>query len=184
MCVTPPQSPRQDLPPLQESLDHSSRSERPPEAGRPVRAYLVGSSGGHLAELMALRVWWTETERTWVTFDTPDAVSLLAEERTIWAYHPTTRNLPNLLRNAILAVRTLRRDRPEIVVTTGAGLAFPYFLVARLFGIKTAYIEVIDRVDSPTLTGRLCHPFTSLFCVQWESQMDVYRDVHLIGPLL
>lgn len=183
--MTPPSSSAQDASLFPETFDLPSRSARSPEDGpAAVRVYLVGSSGGHLAQLMALRVWWEETERTWVTFDTPDALDLLSEERTIWAYHPTTRNLPNLLRNTYLAIRTLSRDRPELVVTTGAALAFPYFLVARLLRIKTAYIEVIDRVDSPTLTGRLCRPFTSLFCVQWESQMDVYRGAHLIGPLL
>jgi UDP-N-acetylglucosamine:LPS N-acetylglucosamine transferase len=145
---------------------------------------LVGSSGGHLTQLWALRPWWREHRRTWVTFETPDATSLLRDEQAIWAFSPTTRNLPNLLRNASLAWRTLRTARPDIVVSTGAGVALPFFMFARLMRIPTAYIEVYDRIDSATLTGRLCRPFTTLMCVQWEEQRGLYRDTVVIGELL
>jgi UDP-N-acetylglucosamine:LPS N-acetylglucosamine transferase len=101
-----------------------------------------------------------------------------------WAYHPTTRNAGNLARNALLAVRVLRDERPHLVVSTGAGVALPFFVVARLLGIPTAYIEVYDRIDTRTLTARLCRPFTSLFCVQWEEQRVLYPDAHVIGLLL
>jgi UDP-N-acetylglucosamine:LPS N-acetylglucosamine transferase len=148
------------------------------------RVLLVGSSGGHLTQLWALRPWWQQGARTWVTFDTPDAVSLLADEETVWAYHPTTRNIPNLIRNAFLAWSTLRRLKPDIVVSTGAGVALPFFVLARLLRIPTAYIEVYDRIDSATLTGKLCRPFTSVMCVQWEEQRSLYRDAKVIGELL
>ena len=147
-------------------------------------ALLVGSSGGHLTQLWALRPWWQQGPRTWVTFNTPDAMSLLARESTIWAHYPTTRNLPNLLRNAWLAWRTLRRLRPDIIVSTGAGVALPFFVFARLMRIPTAYIEVYDRIDSATLTGRLCRPFTTVMCVQWQEQESLYGNATLIGELL
>ncbi|MCB0964233.1 MAG: hypothetical protein KDA98_13200, partial [Acidimicrobiales bacterium] len=93
---------------------------------------LVGSAGGHLAQLVRLAPWWRALERSWVTFDKPDARSLLADEEVTWAHHPTTRNIPNLVRNARLAVGHLRRLRPDLVVSTGAAVAVPYFVVARL----------------------------------------------------
>jgi UDP-N-acetylglucosamine:LPS N-acetylglucosamine transferase len=148
------------------------------------RVLLVGSSGGHLTQLWALRGWWENHDRTWVTFDTPDATSLLIGERTTWAFHPTTRNVPNLVRNAALAWRVLRRERPEVIVSTGAGVALPFFVLGRLLGATTVYVEVFDRIDSATLTGRLCRPFTSLMCVQWDEQASLYRDSVVIGPLL
>lgn len=145
---------------------------------------LVGSSGGHLAQLLALRPWWQERTRTWVTFRTADAVSQLEGEDTVWAYHPTTRNVPNLLRNAWLAHRVLRDHRPDVVLSTGAGVALPFFMAARARGIPTVYIEVYDRIDSPTLTARLCRPFTNAMLVQWEEQRALYRDAENVGTLL
>jgi len=147
-------------------------------------ALLVGSSGGHLAQMMALEPWWSGWRRTWVTFDTADAVSLLRGEQVVWAFHPTTRNALNLVRNLWLAFRVLRRERPEVVVSTGAGVAVPFFVMARMMGIPTAYIEVYDRIDTPTLTARLCRPFTTRMCVQWEEQLAMYPGATLIGPLL
>jgi hypothetical protein len=149
-----------------------------------VKVAMVCSSGGHLAQLHRLRPWWSRHERLWVTFDTPDAVDLLADEPVVWAHHPTTRNLPNAIRNLLLAFRTLRRERPDVVVSDGAGVALPFFLAAKLFGAKTVYVEVYDRIDSRTLTGRLCRPFTDLFCVQWEEQRRLYPRAELIGTLL
>jgi UDP-N-acetylglucosamine:LPS N-acetylglucosamine transferase len=145
---------------------------------------LVCSSGGHLLQLLALREAWEPFERVWVTFDKPDAQALLAGERVVHAHGPTNRNVPNLLRNFRLAWRLLARRRPHVVVSTGAALAFPFFVLARLRGIPTAYIEVYDRLDTATLTGRLCRPFTSLFLVQWEEQRALYRDAVVVGPLL
>lgn len=148
------------------------------------RVLLVGSSGGHLAQLWSLRPWWQHWQRTWVTFDTRDAVSLLEAEDAVWAHYPTTRHLPNLLRNTALAWLTLRRTRPDVVVSTGAGVALPFFVLARAMRIPTAYIEVYDRIDSATLTAKLCRPFTSLMCVQWEEQLQQYPTAQVLGPLL
>lgn len=148
------------------------------------RILLVGSSGGHLAQLVALRGWWREHDRRWVTFATADAVSTLPDETVAWAHHPTTRNVPNLLRNLVLAVRVLRDWRPDVVVSSGAGVAVPFFVLARLLGIRTVYLEVYDRVDSRTLTGRLVRPLTDLFLVQWPEQLRLYPGARLVGPLL
>ena len=145
---------------------------------------LVCSSGGHLAQLVALRGWWEDHDRRWVTFDTPDAVSLLEGEDVVWAHHPTTRNIPNLLRNLLLAWRTVARDRPDVVVSSGAGVALPFFVIGKLFGARTIYLEVFDRVDSATLTGRLCYPLTDRFLLQWDEQRAVYPKGEVVGPLL
>jgi UDP-N-acetylglucosamine:LPS N-acetylglucosamine transferase len=135
-------------------------------------------------QLHQLRPWWEKHERVWVTFDTTDASSLLANEATAWAHHPTTRNVPNLLRNLRLAWRLLRRERPDVVVSCGAAVAFPFFLAARVLGIRTVYVEVYDRIELPTMTGRLCYPITSLFLLQWREQQRFYPRGRLIGGLL
>jgi UDP-N-acetylglucosamine:LPS N-acetylglucosamine transferase len=149
-----------------------------------LKVMLVCSSGGHLLQLHRLKPWWEKLGRVWVTFDKPDSRSLLAGEDVRWAYHPTTRSVINLVRNLGLAWRLLRRNRPDVVVSTGAGVAFPFFLLARVFGIKTVYVEVYDRIDVPTLTGRLCYPLASRFLLQWEAQKRFYPRGEVIGRLL
>jgi len=148
---------------------------------------LVGSSGGHLAHLLLLEPWWKNHDRFWVTFDMPDSHDLLDSERVDWAHYPTTRNVPNLLRNFHLAwsvIRRIRRERPDVLVSTGAAVAFPFFLIGRLFGIKTVFIEVYDRIDNASLTARLCAPLSSSFLVQWEDQLVFHPRAELIGRLM
>lgn len=158
------------------------RLEAPRGAER-LRLGLVCSSGGHLAQLKALSDWWSKHERFWVTFDLPGGEAEITGERTYLAHHPTTRSLRNVLRNGVLAWRCLRSERPDVLVSCGAGVALPFFLIARLLDIPTVYVEVYDRIETPSLTGRLCYPLTSLFLVQWEEQVRFYPDGVVIGPL-
>lgn len=148
-----------------------------------MKVCLPTSSGGHLTQLMRLRPFWGEHDRFWVTFDKEDAGSKLAGERVYHCHYPTNRNVPNLLRNAALAWRVLREERPDVIVTTGAAVAIPFFLVGRALGAKTVYIEVIDRVDAPTLSGRLCRPMADLFVVQWPEMESVYKGSVCLGSV-
>lgn len=149
-----------------------------------MKILFVCSSGGHLAQLYQLRSWWERHERAWVTFDDAQARSLLQGERVRGAYAPTTRNVPNAVRNLFLAIRVLRVERPDVVLSDGAGVALPFFLVARACRIRTAYLEVYDRIARPTMTGRLCYPLTDLFLLQWPEQAEHYPRGHLVGCLL
>jgi UDP-N-acetylglucosamine:LPS N-acetylglucosamine transferase len=149
-----------------------------------VKAVLVCSTGGHLMQLHQLKPWWEKHERVWVTFEKPDSLSVLADEHVVWAYHPTTRNIPNTLRNLRLAWRCLRRERPDVIVSSGAGVAFPFFVIGRLLRIPTVYLEVYDRIDSATLTGRLCQPMSDLFLLQWEEQREMYPRGLVVGRVL
>ena len=145
---------------------------------------MVASSGGHLRQLLVLRPWWADKDRFWVTFDKADARSALVSERAYWCHYPTNRNLLNLVRNAWLAARVLRRERPQLVVSTGAAVAVPFFYLGKLFGAKTIFIEVVDRVHRPTLTGRLVRPVTDQYVVQWPEQQALYPGAEVIGRLL
>ena len=145
---------------------------------------LVASAGGHLLQLVQLRDLWPHEERHWVTFDKPDARSLLAGEDVTWAFHPTHRNLRNLLRNFLLAVRIVRQLRPRAVVTTGAGVAVPFCYVGRLFGARIVFIESLSRVTEASLTARLVHPVAHRFFVQWPALQERFRKAEYQGSLL
>jgi UDP-N-acetylglucosamine:LPS N-acetylglucosamine transferase len=128
---------------------------------------LVCSTGGHLLQLHLLRGAWNGFNTTWVTFDKSDARSLLAGEQVVYAHGPTNRNIPNLLRNLMLAFRLVRRMRPRVVVSTGAGLAVPFAWVGRLYGARIVYVESVTRIESPSLSLRLITPVVSRTYAQW-----------------
>ena len=117
---------------------------------------------------MALREAWEGFDRIWVTFDAGDSRALLAGEEVVHAHSPTNRNVPNLLRNIVLAARVVRRVRPFAVVTTGAGVAVPFVWIARLLGATVVYVETLSRIDRPSLSYRLVAPAVSRTYVQWS----------------
>ena len=144
---------------------------------------LVGSSGGHLMHLYMLKPFWEKHERFWVTFDKEDAQSLLAEEKLIPCYYPTNRSLKALIINTWLAWKTLRREKPDLIISSGAAVALPFFWLGKLFGAKTIYVEVFDRIDKPTVTGRMVYPVADEFIVEWEEMKKVYPKAKNLGSI-
>ncbi|MFQ6178958.1 PssD/Cps14F family polysaccharide biosynthesis glycosyltransferase [Bacillus paranthracis] len=145
---------------------------------------LVGSSGGHLIQLYQLEKWWSKHERFWVTFDKQDSKSLLKNEQTFWCHYPTNRNIKNLVKNTFLAFKILRKERPDVIISTGAAPAIPFFYLGKLFGCKLVYIEVYDRIDLPTLTGKVVYPITDKFILQWEEQKKLYPKGEVLGGIM
>ena len=88
-----------------------------------MKVCLVGSSGGHLTHLYMLKPFWKKKDRFWVTFDKEDARSILEGEKVYHCYYPTNRNLKNLFRNTILALKVLRKERPDLLISSGAAAA-------------------------------------------------------------
>ena len=144
---------------------------------------LVGSSGGHLTHLYMLKPTWEKYDRFWVTFDKVDARSLLEGEIIYPCYFPTNRNIKNLIKNTFLAIKVLFKEKPDVLISSGAAVAVPFFYLGKLMGAKLIYIEVFDRVDKPTLTGRLVYPIVDEFIVQWDEQLKVYPKAKNFGSI-
>lgn len=148
-----------------------------------MKVCLVGSSGGHLTHLYMLKPFWQDKERFWVTFNKEDANSILEGEQVYHCYYPTNRSLKALLINTRLAWKVLRKERPDVIVSSGAAVAVPFFYLGKLFGMKTIYIEVFDRIDKPTMTGKMVYPVTDRFIVQWEEMKQVYKKAINLGSV-
>nr|CRL69241.1 UDP-N-acetylglucosamine--N-acetylmuramyl-(pentapeptide) pyrophosphoryl-undecaprenol N-acetylglucosamine transferase [Mycolicibacterium komanii] len=142
-------------------------------SSRKRRLLLIASSGGHIYEMLCLRDFWYDKNRYWVSFPTTDATYLLDDEDEVhWAAHPTVRNVPNLLRNLLLALRLLIRERPAMILTTGSGVAAPFIWLAWVLRIPTVFVESITRITEISLTARMIRLFASRFLVQWPELAD------------
>ena len=131
--------------------------------------------------MLALRDVWGAYPHVWVTFDRSDSRSLLRDEDVVFAYFPTNRSLKNLVRNLILAWRTLRVVRPRIVLSTGAGVAVPFAWLGRLRGMKVVYVESFTRIESPSLSGRLVAPIANRVYAQWPELTSGLRKARYAG---
>lgn len=145
-----------------------------------MKILLISSTGGHFNALQKLYSFWGKHECVWVTFKTDSTELLLNGEKVYWAYGPTNRNIPNLLRNVYLAYTVLKTEKPGLVMSTGAGVAVPFIILASLLGIKTAFIESFTRVRELSLSARLVLPFLDKLYVQWEELAAKYSKAQLI----
>ena len=102
-----------------------------------MKVCLVGSSGGHLTHLYMLKPIWKDMDRFWVTFDKIDANSILKDEKVYHCYYPTNRNIKNLIKNTFLAIKVLHKEKPDLIISSGAAVAVPFFWLGKLRGAKT-----------------------------------------------
>lgn len=96
--------------------------------------------------------------------------------------HPR-RQVTRTLLNALQSFNILLQERPRLVISTGADVAVPVFILARLMGAQTIFIETGGSLE-PTLAGRLCYRFANLFIVQWPERLHVFPKAQLAEGLL
>lgn len=94
-------------------------------------------------------------------------------------YYPTNRSLKALIKNTKIARQVLRKEKPDLIISSGAAVAVPFFYLEKLMGAKLIYIQVFDRIDKPTMTGKIVYPIVDKFIVQWEEQKNVYSTNHI-----
>ncbi len=135
---------------------------------------LVASAGGHLQQLRMLADRLESTDdRCWVTFDTPQARSMLHDETVEYVPYVAPRGYRDLLTCLPQVPRIYRRRHVTSVVSTGSGVALAFLPFGAARGIPTHYIESATRVEGPSYTGRLLArvPRVRVY-TQWEHWSD------------
>ena len=128
---------------------------------------IVSSVGGHLTEVRQLKPAYDAYPHFFVLNDkailAPDMAGrtyVIAHSERDWRF----------LLNLWEAYRILRRERPTVILSTGAGPVVPFAVVGNLlFGTYVVYIETITKIHAPSLTGRLMRHLAHKVFYQWES---------------
>jgi len=100
--------------------------------------------------------------------------------------------IPNMANNPVEFIKNLFRawsmlwkERPDLIVSTGAEIALPAVFVAKLFRIKSLYVECGAQVVHPSFTGRIMYWLADEFYVQWPELLKVYgRRARYAGSLI
>ena len=142
---------------------------------------IVSSCGGHLTEVRMLKPAYEKYEHFYVLND----VVTLPEDmkgRTYFIRHSERDWL--FLVNLWEAWRILCKERPNLILSTGAGPAVPFALVGKLFGIPTLFIETFTRVTEPSLAGRIMYYLADRFFYQWRPLERFFPRGIYGGPLV
>lgn len=101
------------------------------------------------------------------------------------------RAIPNIVKHnplswivgAVLSFYVVLVERPDVVISTGAGIVVFLCVFAKLFGAKLIFIESMARIESPTLTARMLYPFADIFLVQWPGLLKSFPKAQYLGRL-
>lgn len=151
-------------------------------AGRSV--HLACSPGGHLDLLVALRGALGDARRTWVTVPGARAGELAAEGERVRPVPLYGRSPLRVLANLRAALGIVVRDRPRLVVSSGAGVVVPFCLLARLFGARLVFVETMARVDGFSMAGRLLSRVADRVLVQWPELAEKAPRAIVCRPIL
>lgn len=136
----------------------------------------VASSGGHWDELMTLEPFIKRENCIYATEDGGQARN--SKLRPVYTFKQINRKEKAFILHffAVLykTIRILKKEKPDVIITTGALIAFPFCLFQRLRKGRVIYIESFARVSSLSLTGKLCYPLSDLFLVQWKELKKKY----------
>ncbi len=145
----------------------------------------IASSGGHWEELMCLQEIAKEHDSFYITEEGGQANDSKLDN--VYTVRQINRREKTFLFKFIMlfitAVKLLRKEKPDVVITTGALIAFPFCLIAKLLGTKVICVETFARVTNKSITGRLIYPFADLFLVQWEPLLEIYPKAKYIGGI-
>jgi UDP-N-acetylglucosamine:LPS N-acetylglucosamine transferase len=133
---------------------------------RRTKVLAVASGGGH----------WIQLLRVLPAFDGADLACASvhpdqAQDVPGARFHAVTdANQWERLRTLRLAFEMLfvvLRERPDVVVSTGAAPGFFALLFGRLLGARTIWLDSLANVDCLSLSGRMARRFAGLWLTQW-----------------
>ena len=146
-----------------------------------LKVLAVSSGGGHWVELM----------RILPAFEGADVALLTvnAEYRSeahghrFHVVNDATRW--NKVAAALMAFRILLvviRERPNVIVTTGAAPGYFALRFGKWFGARTIWVDSIANVEELSMSGKMARKFADLWLTQWPHLARAHRGEVAAAP--
>jgi len=145
---------------------------------------LTSSAGGHLHELL-LAIRDVDVENSyWVMYDSPHVRKFCQDKKHYFVRNTSPTNKITWVANALKSLFVLMKERPDVIISTGAGVSFPtMWLGKKFFGAKVIYIASAADVTKPARTPYRAYDIADLFLVQWPEMLQIFPKAKLIGVL-
>jgi UDP-N-acetylglucosamine:LPS N-acetylglucosamine transferase len=130
------------------------------------RILAVSSGGGHWTELMRILPAFEGAEIAFVTVNA--AYGFEVEGRRLHVVRDATRwNKIGVALTAARMLWILLRERPDVVVTTGAAPGGIALCFGRFLGARTIWLDSIANVEELSMSGRMAGRYADLWLTQW-----------------
>lgn len=139
------------------------------------RVLAVASAGGHWTQLLRLRPAFAGCDLVYLTTDKADVAALTADRgpdgRPPRVYRVNDANRWDKLGVLRMAARVLwavLRERPAVVISTGAAPGYFALRFGKLLGARTIWLDSIANAEELSMTGRMVERYADLYLTQWE----------------
>lgn len=136
-------------------------------ADRKTKVLALSSGGGHWVQLLRLRPAFASCDVVFATVEEgyranvdPDARFHLIPPATRW-------NKLGLLRTFFAIFRIFWRERPDVVISTGAAPGYFAIRIGKLLGARTIWVDSIANGEELSLSGKKAGPHAALWLTQW-----------------
>ena len=137
-----------------------------PEHTKKKKILAISTAGGHWVELMCLLPALDEHSVVFVT--TNPTYRAEVEPHQFYALNPATRwNKLGLILQAVKVIRILLREKPDVIITTGAACGFFALLFGKFLGARTIWVDSVANAEIMSLSGRLAGRYADLWLTQW-----------------
>ena len=150
---------------------------------RRLKICLVCSTGGHIKQLWMLKSAYEKYDHFYILFY-KEAIKNFIRENKVYLVTSPERNPLLFLINIFQELWVYLRERPNVVVSTGAGVAVAISYVVKIFGGKVIFVEDWCVVTKPSLSGRIIYPISDLFIIQRKSLKKSYPKAVYGGELI
>lgn len=139
----------------------------------------TSSSGGHFNQLYNLIGEYNEYDRIIITEETNHSrVALEYEKKYFFKIMNRKESmfLLNMILNSIKIFIILIKEKPKVIISTGALITVPVCYIGKLLGSKIIFIESFAKVKTPTLSGKLIHKISDRTIIQWKDLSNYYGE--------
>ena len=126
----------------------------------------ISSGGGHWVQLLRLLPAFSNCDLVFVTVSKAYKQQL-AGGRFYHVNDATRWNKFGLIMMVIRMAYILLRERPDVIVTTGAAPGFFGIALGRLLKCRTIWIDSIANVEHLSMSGERAGRFADLWLTQW-----------------
>lgn len=148
-----------------------------------IKVCLISSSGGHFEQLLMLRELENHYEVYYVTEDTKYRSSY---DRYYYVKQINRHEKTFVFKFIYVFIQSLViyvKERPDVIISTGALCVIPTFIIGKIFHKKLIFIESFAKISTPTLTGKFIYKIADRFFIQWEELELVYPRAEFLGSI-
>jgi UDP-N-acetylglucosamine:LPS N-acetylglucosamine transferase len=127
----------------------------------------VASGGGHWVQLLRLLPAMDDCQVKFVTVNPAYRPQVAAYD--FYNVNDATRwNKIGLIRMLLKLLIILLKERPDVVISTGAAPGYFAIRLGKLLGARTIWLDSIANVTSLSLSGQKIGPTADLWLTQWK----------------